>query len=197
MSYYHPDQEPRSERLFLVTHETSRDYGHITARVLRYAKAHVEEEGKKTEYNDGAVVTGYRNATWSKSTKTGLYVPDMVVRCQLSCQPSTAVFEGRPYGHEVRYYNVYYIDRVAAGHFKRTLDTIYNKLDKMDSTNDYAEFLKRVAGILGITRFVRYADPHNMSGSLALQEKFVEFGMDEVSNVVENMIDIINPGRTP
>lgn len=104
----YPESEPASERLlhiFIVPRPSyGGDYRHISTSVVRRALAdRTNPDTNLRQYNDGALVTGYRRATWSNSTKTGVYVESLSVQGQMDVYGDNKLRDGKPYGNEVQF----------------------------------------------------------------------------------------------
>jgi len=193
MSHYFPEYEPKSERLFQLTVESSYGFGHVTARVVRRAiPDHTDPDTGKVIYNDGTTdVVGIRGATWSNSNnKTALYVDGLIVRNQFDTEKNDP-----SYGHHVQFINVHHIELSDAKKILKTLDTINKKLEKFSKEFGYAEdfttILIRTAKILGIKRFIigKYKNTAYISN------EWSEFGPEELKYKVTKLEDSVRTNK--
>ena len=155
MNNYFPDSDtPCAERVLLLSVESSYDYGHIDARVVRRAiPDRTNPDTGKIEYFDGkSDAYGYRNCIWSSGNKNAFYVENFVIRNQFDTRTSEPA-----YGWDSKFKDVYSIDLKEAEHMVRTLKVVIKKLDEFSSEFGYAQdfsgYLVRVAKILGIKKF--------------------------------------------
>ena len=110
MTNYHPTDEAPTERLILIELESPErwdtQHRHIIARVVRRAQAHVHAAAPSTyvQHFDGEKVSGYRHATWSKSSPKGaIYVDDLRIRGQIDVNRHDKLNGGMPYGNDVSF----------------------------------------------------------------------------------------------
>ena len=169
MSFRQPYQDPRSERLLLVTIERKEypsDYRHIRATVIRRAVPHKmapkidSSENCVAEWNDDyeAKCSGYRVASYVFPTaSTNIYVDDMQLRGQIDVMPRP-LRDGRPYGNTVRFtpYELNANTAQAISSFYKKFDAFVAKHNLTRQDDDFYVALNHLAQFLKITRVAFY-----------------------------------------
>lgn len=197
MRHYYPSDEPSTERLLLISPEpVSHGYGHIRATVVRRALHDITFGDGRKQYNDGHAAIGYRNAGWSGGNKTALYVESFCVRCQMNTEKDrgsdTQVYRsGQPYGSKVCFMDTYQLEAMEAKHIANTLTKIEAKMAKLEKdwghtdTDNFANYVERVAKVLGITRFIVSTGRGN---NLGIEGDYREFGAEKLESEVKAII---------
>lgn len=202
MSYHFTSsEEPNTYRALLIVVETRPSYGgyyrHISARVIRAAKADEVVEGKPTRYNDGKHVQGYRWADWSSHKSNAVYVAGLRVRGQMDMRGGE--FEqmngGQPYGNDLEFESSTLRKREVlrmSATFNR-LEKISQKMNKDGIVFDssFSGQVKALAFMLGIKHFV-IDTSKNQNSNLDNRSAYKEFGHDEVDYYVSKMVDEVH-----
>lgn len=196
MTYYTPDQEPSTDRLLLLSlpaEDGGGSYRHLTARVIRVAAQMFEVRGEsKSRYGDSDSV-GFRHAKWAKSTKTGLYVEDMVLRGQMTVREldgSAGAREVYGTGLEFQPYKVDLQMSVRMAKTLTTLDKAFNTLDTEAGSipdSDFAGIASRLMIALGIKRCAMFREPG--FSCLGKPENLVLGDISRITMFTEQLLD--------
>lgn len=176
MTFRHPYQDPRSERLLLVVLEDrqypSSEYRHIRATVVRRAVAHtLRADGSGVDqWNDDYEerCSGYRCASYVFPTaSSSVYIDDMQLRGQIDVT-SRPLRNGRPYGNQINFkpYSVDANSANAISDFYKKYGKFVDKHNLTRQDDDFYVALNHLAQFLKITKvlFQRPYSGHNGLG---------------------------------
>lgn len=191
MFNYDPSFEEASPRAMLIQLDgKGGDFGHIRISFVRDAVAKgMNPDTGREEYHDGPNAQGYRRTSWSSKNKNAYMIEDLVIDSQMSKDRSEG--DRKPYGVELRYRDVFSIDKGMAVKMADTLVRLDKKLTKLDqefgyASGDLATFITRVASIMGIKKFLTVKDGN---GNLSDSYCYKSYKATDIEWLVNGMVD--------
>jgi hypothetical protein len=201
---YSPESDSNTERFLLIKleNDSSSDFAHITAYVVRAAKPQgIDPDSGRDCYNDGPNAAGYRNCSYTSDKKSAYYVEDLQVHSQISKRnlDGQPTGEYKPYGIGLRF-KPYCVELREATNIYSTLTRATKKLEKLDhefgyGERDLATFITRVASVFGIKKFLTYGENAKKGyGGYGLDSGNLKvWNAKDVDWIVSNFIKECNP----